>query len=152
MCDTLAAVLAAHRKTGCQGGERDYLSRMLPRSLCTALLALLAWLPLGHAQSLALRGNPREPALAATSALDIAADSPARIGTEENFSVRTLPFRRLDKAYGGDGGFLADAVFLADVSTTRPNLGRVTGRDVSSARAKRLTIPHDATAPPRNQS
>ena len=125
---------------------------MLLRSLCTGLLALLAWLPVGHAQSWALRGNPREPALAATSALDIAADSPSRIGSADTFGVRTLPPRRPDRGYGGGGGFIADAVVLGSASTTRPSVGRVVRGDVSSGRAKRLTIPHDATAPPHNQS
>src|SRR5690349_20279366 len=73
----------------------DYLSHMLMRSLCTGLLALLAWLPVGHAQSRLLRGNPHEPALAATSALDVAADSPARAGS---FGVRMLSPRHPGRA------------------------------------------------------
>src|SRR5689334_21271963 len=83
---------------------------MLMRALGTGLLALLAWLPVGHAQSRALRGNPREPALVITSALDLAADSPSRIGRVESFSARTLPPRRPVPAGAGDGASFADTV------------------------------------------
>jgi len=125
---------------------------MLLRSLCTGLLALLAWLPIGHAQSWVLRGNPRGPALAAASALDIAADSPSRIGSAGSFSVRTLPPQRLGKAQLGDGGSFADIVFPFEVGASRPLDGRTTRGLTLRVRAKRLTIPYDATAPPPHQS
>jgi hypothetical protein len=125
---------------------------MLLRSLCTGLLALLAWLPIGHAQSWALRGNPREPALATASALDIAADSPSRIGSAGTFSVRTLPPRRLGRAQIGDGASFADVVISLDVGALRPVDGRATRPLAPRVRATRLTIPYDATAPPQHQS
>ena len=125
---------------------------MLLRSLCTGLLALLAWLPLGHAQSWALRGNPREPALAAASALDIAADSPSRIGSAGTFGVRTLPPRRLGRAQLGDGASFADVFIPLDVGASRHRHGRAMRHLAPRVRAKRLTIPYDATAPPQHQS
>ena len=125
---------------------------MLLRSLCTGLLALLAWLPIGHAQSWALRGNPREPALAAASALDIAADSPSRIGSAGTFGVRTLPPRRLGKAHLGDGASFADVVAPLGVGALRPRDGQATPRLAPRLRATRLTSPYDATAPPQHQS
>ena len=125
---------------------------MLLRSLCTGLLALLAWLPIGHAQSWALRGDPREPALAGASALDIAADSPSRIGSGGTFSVRTLPPRRLGRTNLGDGATFADVVSPLDVGASRPLGGRAMRPSAPRVRAKRLTIPYDATAPPQYQS
>jgi len=125
---------------------------MFPRSLCTGLLALLAWLPVGHAQSRALRGNPREPALATASALDIAADSPSRIGSGGTFSVRTLPPRRLGRAHLGDGPSFADVGVSLDVGASQPENGLAARRLAPRARAKRLTIPYNATAPPQHQS
>jgi hypothetical protein len=126
---------------------------MLMRSLCTGLLALLAWLPVGYAQSRVLRGNPREPALAATSALDVAADSPSRVGSTNNVGPRTLPPRHPGKVRAGDDGAGAvESVFGLDANAMRPNTGRPSRRQPLLLRAKRLTIPHDATAPPRQQS
>ena len=125
---------------------------MLLRSLCTGLLALLAWLPIGHAQSRALRGNPREPALAAASALDIAADSPSRVGSVGTFGLRTLPSRRLGKAHLGDGASFADVVAPSGVGASQPIDRQATHRVAPRVRAKRLTIPYDATAPPQHQS
>ena len=141
-----------HKFALSRGRRTDYLSRMLMRSLCTGLLALLAWLPVGHAQSWVLRGSPREPALAATSALDIAADSPLRIGNAETFSLRTLSPRRLGRPQAGDGATFADVVLRFDVSATRPLGERATRAQAPRPRAARLTIPYDATAPPRHQS
>jgi len=125
---------------------------MLTRSLCTGLLALLAWLPVGHAQSRALRGNPREAALAATSALDLAAESPSRIGSAGSFSARTLPPRRPGRTHAGDGASFAEAVFRPVVGATRFNTAQTLDRHGPRVRAKRLTIPYDATAPPRRHS
>ena len=125
---------------------------MLMRSLCTGLLALLAWLPIGHAQSWALRGSPHEPALAAASALDIAADSPSRIGSAGTFSVRTLPPRRLGRPLASDGASFGDVVFPLGVGPSRPIDGQATHRLAPRVRAKHLTIPYDATAPPHHQS
>src|SRR5690242_17598032 len=51
--------------------------RMMSRALWTALLTLIAWIPFGHAESRALRSDR---SLYALSALDVASDSPARIG------------------------------------------------------------------------
>src|SRR3982750_1726085 len=97
---------------GCRRCRGDFLSRMLMRSLCTGVLALLAWLPVGHAQSRVLRGNPRDPALAATSALDIAADSPSRLGSANDVSPRPLPPpRHPGMVRGGDGAAAVEAVF-----------------------------------------
>jgi len=125
---------------------------MLLRSVCTGLLALLAWLPIGHAQSRVLRGNPREPALAAASALDIAADSPSRIGSAGTFGVRTLPPRQLGKAQLGDGASFADVVAPLGIVASLRIAGQATHRLAPRVRANRLTIPYDATAPPRHQS
>jgi hypothetical protein len=141
-----------HKSAVSRGHGTDYLSRMLMRSLCTGLLALLAWLPVGHAQRWALRGSPREPALAASSALDIAADSPSRIGNAGTFSLRTLPPRRLGRAHAGEGASFADVVLRRDVSATRPFGERATRPQAPRPPAARLTIPYDATAPPRHQS
>lgn len=125
---------------------------MLMRSLCTGLLALLAWLPVGHAQSRVLRGNPHEPALAATSALDLAADSPSRIGGVGSYSTRTLPSRRPGRVDAGDGASFAENVLRPVVSASRGIAVQALDRHGPRVRAKRLTIPYDATAPPRHQS
>ena len=125
---------------------------MLTRSLCTGLLALLAWLPVGHAQSRALRGNPREPALAVTSALDLAADSPSRIGSGWSFSARSLPPRSPGRAHAGDGASVAETVFRPVVGATRFITAETLDRHGPRVRAKRVTIPYDATAPPPRQS
>src|SRR3954466_2031204 len=125
---------------------------MLMRSLCTGLLALLAWHPVGYAQSRVLRGNPREPALAATSALDVAADSPSRVGSANNVGPRTLPPRHPGKVRAGDGAAAVEAVFGQEATAVRPNTGRAMRGQPLLPRERRLTIPHDATAPPRHQS
>ena len=122
------------------------------RSFCTGLLALLAWLPVGHAQSRVLRGNPREPALAAASALDVAANSPSRIGGAETFGVRTLPPRRPATTHSGDGSHVADVVVLRGVNALSPVAAPAMRRWAPRVRATRLTIPYDATAPPGHQS
>src|SRR3954471_3575853 len=119
---------------------------MLTRSLCTGLLALLAWLPVGHAQSRVLRGNPRDPALAATSALDIAADSPSRLGSANDVSPRTLPPpRHPGKVRGGDGAAAIEVVVGLGATAMRPNTGRAMRGQPLVLRERRLTIPHDAT-------
>lgn len=125
---------------------------MLRRSFCTGLLALLAWLPVSHAQSRVLRGNPREPALAAASALDLAADSPKRIGSAETFGVRTLPPRRLGLPHAGDGAGFADVAFRVDDGRAQPVAAAAVRFQAPRVCATRLTIPYDATAPPGHQS
>ncbi|HKN68190.1 MAG TPA: hypothetical protein VJW73_18020 [Gemmatimonadaceae bacterium] len=119
------------------------------RSLCTGLLALLAWLPVGHAQSRVLRGNPHEPALAVTSALDLAADSPSRVGSAGSFSERTLPPRRPPRLPAGDGASFAEVAWRPVFVASRGIADEAQDRRGPRIRAKRLTIPYDATAPPR---
>jgi hypothetical protein len=125
---------------------------MLMRSLCTGLLALLAWLPVGHAQSRVLRGNPHEPALAVTTALDLAADSPSRVGSAGSFNARTLPSRRPARLPVGDGASFAEVAFRPVFAVSLGDADRALDGRGPRVRAKRLTIPYDATAPPHRQS
>jgi hypothetical protein len=141
-----------HKSAVFRGNPTNYLSRMLMRSLCTGLLALLAWLPVGHAQSRVLRGNPHEPALAVTSALDLAADLPSRVGSAGPFRARTLPPRRPSRLPVGDGASVAEVGSRPVFVASRGDAVRTLDRRGPRVRAKRLTIPYDATAPPPRQS
>ena len=141
-----------HKLAVSRSGQTNYLSRMLMRSICTGLLALLAWLPVGHAQSRVLRGNPHEPALAITSALDLAADSPSRVGSAASFSARTLPSRRPARLPVGDGASFAEVAWRPVFAASRGIADETQDRNGPRVRATRLTIPYDATAPPHHQS
>lgn len=149
----MRANVVQHKSAVSRSGQTNYLSRMLMRSFCTGLLALLAWLPVGHAQSRVLRGNPHEPALAVTSALDLAADSPSRVGSaEESFSARAFPSRRPARLPAADGASFPEVAFWPVFAAARGIADAAQDRRSPRVRATRLTIPYDATAPPRRQS
>src|ERR1051325_378417 len=73
-----------------EGGHAEYLSRVPRRVLSFLLLALLAWIPLGRGQAWTSRGNVRDRALFAVSALDLAA-SPARASSGTRARAELVP-------------------------------------------------------------
>jgi hypothetical protein len=131
----------------------DYLSPMLPRALWTAVLALLAWLPVGRGQSRAVHVDLQERALFAVSALDVATDPPSRFGelrVVATQAARPGNARRLSEP-GKDGPHSLAHVGSTRAPTWRPSPSpRPTGW--RGYRDERLIQPHDATAPPPRQS
>ena len=123
---------------------------MLSRALWITLLALLAWIPRGRAESRVVRtGNDR--ALFVVSALDVASDSPARIGernglTRELTNARRPATPRPLPVHESDGERVAGraAIWRPAVAPT-PSGWR-------GFQETRLIAPHDATAPPPRRS
>jgi len=119
--------------------------RMFSRAIWTGLLTLLAWIPFGHAESRAL-WNDRS--LYAQFALDVAGDSPARIGHRVDFSRELTPDRRPTPSR---------VVPTRDGETDFPHASRqptwqpaatLTPSGWRGFQEARLILPHDATAPP----
>src|SRR4051794_32804381 len=123
---------------------------MLTRVLGSALLALLAWLPAERGRTWALRGTARERIAVSVSALDVATDSPARAQRLETLPLRLAPQRKTPPAPTASCGVGAVEIGPAPSRVLQSLASR--GTEVRGIRAKRLTIPHDATAPPPRRS
>jgi hypothetical protein len=122
---------------------------MLSRAIWISLLTLLAWIPFGHAESRALRSDR---SLYAQSALDVASDSPARIGQRNDFARELTAERRptTPRALPTHGSE-TDLLLPNRQSTWRPaETLRPSGW--RGFREARLIVPHDATAPPPRSS
>jgi len=118
---------------------------MLARAIWISLVTLLAWIPFGHAESRAVRSDR---SLYAQSALDVASDSPARIGQRNDLPRELTAERRpsTPRVVPTDGSE-TDLLLPSRQSTWRPAEAlRPSGwRGFQEAR---LILPHDATAPP----
>jgi hypothetical protein len=121
---------------------------MLARAIWISLVTLLAWIPFGHAASRVLRSDR---SLYAQSVLDVASDSPARIGQRNELPRELTADRRpttprVVPTHGNE----THLRLPSRRSTWRPaETLRPTGwRGFQEAR---LILPHDATAPPPRQ-
>ena len=119
--------------------------QMLSRAIWTGLLTLLAWIPFGHAGSRAV-GSDRS--LYAVSALDVASDSPARIGQRNGLPSELTADRRPTTPQvvpTHDGG--TDVPLPSRRTAWRP-AETLTPSGWRGFQEARLILPHDATAPP----
>jgi hypothetical protein len=129
-----------------------YLWRMFSRALWTGLLALLAWIPIGRAQSRDVRVDRGERTLFVVSALDVATDSPARVG-----EPRGLPRQLTSDRRPPTPRALPRVTDEAEQSaSSRASTWRRAAAPTPSGwrgfQEKRLILPHDATAPPPPRS
>ncbi|MFL5616711.1 MAG: hypothetical protein ACJ796_23810 [Gemmatimonadaceae bacterium] len=122
---------------------------MVARGFWSIVLALFAWLPLGREQ-VAYHAQRSERSVFAASALDVAAESAVR---GRMSTAALLPFQAGPRPSRGV------VPPLLAIRASRPRVDAVLGAQKRaaaarpwSARAKRLTIPHDATAPPLSVS
>lgn len=122
---------------------------MVARGFWTLVLALLAWLPLGREQ-MARRAQRGERSLFAASALDVASESAVR-GRTSTTSLLALP-PRPTPARGIVPAPLAIGASRVAMEVALAAHGRAAIAPPWRPRAKRLTIPHDATAPPLSLS
>jgi hypothetical protein len=132
--------------TLCAGLHGGYLSRVTSRALSSLLLALLAWIPLGRGQAWTSRGDLRDRALFAATALDLAS-SPARAA--HGTSARDLTPPRKPSTPPA-------TTPVADAEHVRAHVQRAWWPTVDERPANwrgfldaRLSAPHDAIAPPR---
>ena len=125
---------------------------MLSRAVWTVVLALIAWIPSGRGDAWASRGNRVDRAILSISALEVAAESPARIASTTDGRLdpaaakRPEPSRTLTPS--------ADAPDICSWSVAanaRTNVRRE-HFPWRAFRCKRLSFPHDATAPPSYSS
>ncbi|HKW09542.1 MAG TPA: hypothetical protein VJO33_04130 [Gemmatimonadaceae bacterium] len=119
---------------------------MLSRALWTGLLALLAWIPIGRAT---VHAERTERALFVVSALDIATDSPARVGDRHDLprqitTDRKPPTPRTLPRQDSDAEEPSSHVRSSSRSAADSQQSGWRGHQ-----AKRLIAPHDATAPPQ---
>ncbi|HEX4683300.1 MAG TPA: hypothetical protein VH277_11340 [Gemmatimonadaceae bacterium] len=125
---------------------------MLPRTLWTSLLVLLAWLPIGQAASRGVRVGQEHRTLFAITALDVATESPARAAEPGSLLRDVAPDRRpAPPRVGPKTSADAEQRVWSPSSSWRP----ATSPQPSGWRGfreKRLILPHDATAPPAVRS
>lgn len=124
---------------------------MLSRALWTVVLALLAWIPVGRGNAWAMRGSFDDRVIVAISALDIAGESPARITA---FADR-ITFGSLKSPEPSRTIVPVNDAARRDSSVAAVRRPAGTPRQRGAWRAfreKRLSFPHDATAPPSSQS
>ena len=118
---------------------------MLSRAIWTGLLALLAWLPIGHAESRAVRS---ERLLYAQSALDIATDTPARVAHRADLPQEiTIDRRPAPPRVVPPHGTETALEHPSPRTTWRP-ADTLTPSGWRGFVDARLILPHDATAPP----
>jgi len=117
--------------------------------LSSFLLALLAWIPLGRGQARPLRGDLRDRALFAVSALDLAT-SPARAASGMSARAALAPSRRPATPPITVPVVDAERVW-AHVQRTWWPAAADRPANWRGFREPRLAAPHDATAPPRRQ-
>src|SRR5690348_12168451 len=67
---------------------------MLSRAVWTVVLALIAWIPSGRGDAWASRGNRVDRAILSISALEVAAESPARIASALDGRLDPAPAKR----------------------------------------------------------
>lgn len=122
---------------------------MVARGFWTLVLALFAWLPLGREQ-VAYHAQRGERSLFAVSALDVATESAVRGRTSTTallvFSAGPQPSRGIVPPP------LAMGASRPRVEVVLATHERAPSARPWGARARRLTIPHDATAPPLSVS
>src|SRR2546430_16278457 len=124
---------------------------MLPRTLWTCLLVVLAWLPILQAGSRAVWVGQEHRTLFAITALDIATESPARAAQPGRLLREVAPDRRpapprIVPTTSAD----AERQGWTPISTWRPARSpQPTGW--RGFQEKRLILPHDATAPPADR-
>jgi hypothetical protein len=130
-----------------------YLSPMLTGVLSTGLLALLAWIPAARSQASVQRAELRDRVVSAATVFGGPADSPLRALSPTTARVWVAPHRRSAAPQGGNSRN-NDGVQPARAAASGATHSFAARRDLahcSGYREKRLTIPHDATAPPPNR-
>lgn len=119
--------------------------QMLSRAIWTALLTLLAWIPFGHAESRVVRSDR---SLYALSALDVASDSPARIGQRNDLPRELTADRRPTAPRVVPTRESGSDVLLPSPRTAWQPAETRTPSGWRGFLEPRLILPHDATAPP----
>ncbi|HKW50021.1 MAG TPA: hypothetical protein VJN70_21355 [Gemmatimonadaceae bacterium] len=118
---------------------------MISRALWTGLLTLLAWIPFQQAGS---HTSGSDRSLYAVSALDVASNSPARVGQRTDLpreltADRRPPTPRVVPPHDNETDVLLPSrrPQWRPAQTLRPSGWR-------GFQEARLILPHDATAPP----
>ena len=121
---------------------------MFSRALWAVLLSLLAWIPVGRGQAWAARGDTRDRALLSVSALDIAAESPARAASGRAARFVLATEKKPESARHVAPTITADAPWSALSSSREPETAPQRPNRRRGFKADHLRFPHDAIAPP----